>query len=135
MLTAAGVRPDCRLERRLICFETTVGSFWKKTRQSDRFECSRCRNQYSSTILLPYLESAQTLVLCRFWLQCSHGLRRRSCPDRSQSLVLKHTWQYNFLINKIERSHAIFSSKFCQRFSLLSVFSSINNCDCCLLSS
>jgi len=26
--------------------------------------------------LLPYLESAQTVVLCRFWLQCSRGLRR-----------------------------------------------------------
>jgi len=24
--------------------------------------------------LLPYLESVQTVVLCRFWLQCSRGL-------------------------------------------------------------
>ena len=31
--------------------------------------------------LLSYLESVQTVVLCRFWLQCSRGLRVFLCES------------------------------------------------------
>jgi hypothetical protein len=72
--TAAGVWLDCWLETNLVCFEPTLGSCWEKTRQLDQVQCNRCCKQYSSRFMLPYLESAQTVVLCRFWLQCSHGL-------------------------------------------------------------
>ena len=45
--------------------------------------CPGCRVvSVLASILLPYLESVQTVVLCRFWLQCSRGLRRRSAAAR-----------------------------------------------------
>jgi hypothetical protein len=108
VLTAAGVRPDCRLETNLVCFAPTVRSCWEKTRQSDGVQCSRCDKQCSSPFLLricweitcqadlvqckrcskqyrgrfmlPYLASVQTVLLCRFWLECSHGLTYSSFP-------------------------------------------------------
>jgi hypothetical protein len=51
-----------------------LGICWEITRQADRVQCNCCCKQYSSLFLLPYLESAQTVVLCRFWPQCSHSL-------------------------------------------------------------
>jgi len=38
------------------------------------FQCSRWHKRWCFLLLLPYLESVQTVVLCRFWLQCSRGL-------------------------------------------------------------
>jgi hypothetical protein len=40
------------------------------------FQCSRWHKQLCFSFL-SYLESVQTVVLCRFWLRCSRGLRRR----------------------------------------------------------
>jgi hypothetical protein len=37
------------------------------TFQSCRFQCSRLHKQYCFLFLFPYLESVQTVVLCRFW--------------------------------------------------------------------
>jgi hypothetical protein len=51
-------------------------------RQSDRVQCSRYDKQRCSPFLLPYPESVQTVMLCRFWLQSSHGLRRGSAAAR-----------------------------------------------------
>jgi hypothetical protein len=41
------------------------------------FQCSRWHKQLCFWFLLSYLESVQTVVLCRFWFRCSRGLRRR----------------------------------------------------------
>ena len=51
----------------------TVGRCWQTTRQSGRFQGSRWHKQKCGWFLLPCLESVQTVVLCRFWLQCSRG--------------------------------------------------------------
>jgi hypothetical protein len=53
-----------------------------ETRQAERVQCNRCRKQYSSSFLLPCLESVQPVVLCRSWLQCRHGLGLRGHWDR-----------------------------------------------------
>jgi hypothetical protein len=51
VLTAAGVRPVCRLETNLVSFEPLDGSYWEKTRQADRVQCSRCVKQCSGPFL------------------------------------------------------------------------------------
>jgi len=60
--TAAGVWPESRLETNSLC--------WRQiTFQSYRFQCSSWHKQLCFLLLLPCLESVQTVVLCRFWLQ------------------------------------------------------------------
>ena len=74
MLTA-GVWPDCRL--------VTTPLYWARQsavvgrQHSSRIGFSVAADINSGWFLLACLESVQTVVLCRFWLQCSHGLGRR----------------------------------------------------------
>ena len=58
----------------------TVGRCWDTTFQSFRFQCSRWHKRWCGWFLLPCLESVQTVVLCRFCLQYSHGLSGE-CKD------------------------------------------------------
>jgi hypothetical protein len=62
--------------------------FWEITRESDRVQCNRCDKQSSSPFMLPYLESAQTAVLRRFWLQCSHGLMQVSTRKKPLCYII-----------------------------------------------
>ena len=76
MLTAPGVWPDCRLKKTNILLGQTIESRWKKTRRSDRVQCSRLHKQYSGfDFLFLCLVTAQTVVSFFFLVRCSLTLR------------------------------------------------------------
>jgi hypothetical protein len=67
MQTAADVWPRRRLETNPLCRARLSAVVWSQ-------HSSRWHKQLCGWFLLPCLESVQTVVLCRFWLQCCRGL-------------------------------------------------------------
>ena len=76
MLTMQGVWPDCRLKTNLLCWARQSGVVGRQHAGRIAFSVAADVNSLCGRFLVPCLESVQTVVLCRFWLQCSRGKRR-----------------------------------------------------------
>ena len=74
MPTAAGARPDCRLETNPLCWVRQSAVVGRQHASWIGYSVAADINSNVGSFLLPCLESVQTVVLCRFWLQCNRDL-------------------------------------------------------------
>jgi hypothetical protein len=81
VLTAGSIWPDCRLETNLFCWTRQSGVVGRQLGRRIGFNVATVVNEkvidfYFLVWCMP--RQSWFAVLCRFWLQCSHGLRRGS---------------------------------------------------------